>query len=186
MPDSFLHWLDSLAAWQQVTFFCSLFMGFTALGIVVIHPALKRILHDEEPSNEAIIHIAGIVGLFYAVLLGLLTIATFENTKNLSDTIESETSSLSTLYRTVDGYSEPLRASIKADLRDYTRYVVTKDWPAHRRGESLKGGEHRLQVIRKEVLSFEPKSPTEVAVHNEMLRYLNTMTVAREQRMSSV
>jgi hypothetical protein len=91
-------------------------------------------LHRDEPTNEPIIHIAGNFGLLFAVLLGLLTVAAFENTKSLADNISREASSLSTIYRSTDVYSEPLRSELKAELRDDTHYVIDKDWPAHRRG----------------------------------------------------
>jgi hypothetical protein len=186
MPDWFIAWIDDLSTWQHVSLFCTFFVGITWLGILLIHPLLRPLLHGKEPSNEVIIYSAGNFGLFYAVLLGLLTIATFQSTKDLVDNIGRETSSLSTLYRTADGYPDPLRSELKTELRDYTRYVVDKDWPAHRRGLVLMGGEHRLQVVRQTVLSFEPATKTQELLHNEMLRYLNAMAVAREQRLSTV
>jgi hypothetical protein len=36
------------------------------------------------------------------------------------------------------------------------------------------------------VLLFEPTTKTLEPLHNEMLRYLNAMTVSREQRLSAV
>jgi hypothetical protein len=179
-------WLDRVSTWQQLLFLCAFFIGTTWLGVLVIHPLLRQPLHRPEPSNELIIHSAGSFGLFYAVLLGLLTIATFQTTKDLVDNIGRETSNLSTLYRTAGGYPDPLRSELKAELRDYTRYVVEKDWPAHRRGLVLLGGEHRLQVVRQTVLSFEPATKTQELLHTEMLRYLDAMIVSRHQRLSTV
>jgi Protein of unknown function (DUF4239) len=179
-------WFDYLSPWLQIPLICAFFFGVTWLGIVAVHPILRWWLHRDQPSNEAIIFSAGNFGLFYAVLLGLLTIATFQSTKDLVDTIGREASNLSTLYRTADGYPEPFRSQMKAELRDYTRYVIDKDWPAHRQGLVLMGGEHRLQAIRRTVLSFEPTTKTQEVLHNEMLHYLDTMTAAREQRLSAV
>jgi hypothetical protein len=48
------------------------------------------------------------------------------------------------------------------------------------------GGEHRLQVIRQTLLSFEPTTKTREALQIEMLRYLDTLAAAREQRLSAV
>jgi hypothetical protein len=186
MPKWISSWLDLLAPWQQVLVFCAFFIAIAWLGLLVVHPVMRRHLHADPPSNEVIIFTAANYGLFYAVLLGLLTIATFQGTKDLVDTIGHETSSLSTLYRTADGYPEPLRSNLKSELRDYTRYVIDKDWPAHRRGLVLMGGEHRLQVIRQTVLSYEPTSKTLELLHNEMLHYLDAMTVSREQRLAAV
>jgi hypothetical protein len=42
------------------------------------HPVLRRLLHGDEPPNEAIIFNDAGFGLFYATLLGLLTIETFQ------------------------------------------------------------------------------------------------------------
>jgi hypothetical protein len=186
MPALLVNWLDQLPAWQTLALFCVFFVAVTWLGIAAIHPYLRRHLHGDEPSNEVIIFSAANFGLFYAVLLGLLTIATFQNTKDVVDTVGREASSLSTLYNAANGYPDPVRTELKAELRDYTRYVIDKDWPAHRRGLVLMGGEHRLQAIRRTLLSFQPKTKTREALQNEMLSYLDTMTVAREQRLSAV
>ena len=63
------------------------------LGTVIVHHVMRHLLHRDEPTNEPIIHIAGNFGLFFAVLLGLLTVAAFENIKSRA------ASSLSTIYR---------------------------------------------------------------------------------------
>lgn len=77
MPDWVSGWLDRLPAGQLALVFCVFFVGITWLGILLVHPLMRRLLHRNEPSNELIIHIAGTFGLVYAVLLGLLTVATF-------------------------------------------------------------------------------------------------------------
>src|SRR5271165_866090 len=186
MPDWISDWLDRLSAGQLALAFCAFFVGITWLGILLVHPLMRRLLHRNEPSNELIIHIAGTFGLVYAVLLGLLTVATFQNTKDLQDDVGREASSLSTIYHSTDGYPEPLRSEVKAELRDYTHYIIDKDWPAHRRGIVPMGGEHRLQVIRATVMSYEPTTKTQELQHNELLRYLDAMMVSREQRLATV
>jgi len=75
---------------------------------------------------------------------------------------------------------------LKAELRDYTHYVIEKDWPAHRRGLVPEGGEHRLQVFRSTLMSYEPKTKTHELLQNELLRYLDQMMVSREQRLATV
>jgi Protein of unknown function (DUF4239) len=179
-------WLDGLPAQQLALVFCAFFVGVTWLGIVLIHPSMRRVLHRREPANEIVIHIAGTFGLVYAVLLGLLTVATFQNTKDVQDDIGSEASDLSTIYSSADGYPEPLRGQLQAELRDYTRYVIDKDWPAGSKGIVLMGGEHRLDVIRARLMSFEPATKTQELLQSELLRYLDAMTVAREQRLAAV
>ena len=186
MPDWVTAWVDRLSAIQQALVLCGFFVGITWLGILLIHPLMRRVLHRNEPSNELIIHIAGTFGLVYAVLLGLLTVATFQNTKDVQDDIGREASDLSTIYRIANGYPEPLRHELKSELRDYTHYVIEKDWPAHRKGKVLMGGEHRLEVIRAALMSYEPATKTQEQLQSELLRYLDAMTIAREQRLAAV
>src|SRR6516164_9167332 len=117
MPEWLSRWLDGLPAEQSALVFCGFFVGIAWLGIVLVHPLMRRVLHRDEPSNELIIHIAGTFGLVYAVLLGLLTVATFQNTKDVQDNISREASDLSTIYRIAEGYPEPLRSGLKSELR---------------------------------------------------------------------
>jgi uncharacterized protein len=178
--------LEQLPAGWLALLFCAVFVGITWLGILLIHPLMRRLLHGEHPSNEVITHISGSFGLLYAVLLGLLAVATFQDTKDVEDDIGTEASSLSAIYRNASGYPEPARSEVKFLLRDYTHYVIEKDWPAHRRGVVLAGGEHRLQVIRQTVLSLEPATKAQATLQNELLHELNALTAARERRLSAV
>src|SRR6516164_3420215 len=186
MPEWLSRWLDGLPAEQSALVFCGFFVGIAWLGIVLVHPLMRRVLHRNEPSNELIIHIAGSFGLVYAVLRGLLTVATFQNTKDVEDGVAREASALSATYHSTDGYPEPVRSELKAQLRDYTHYIIDKDWPAHRRGVVLVGGEHRLQVIRATLLSYEPTTKTQELLQSELLRYLDDMMVSREKRLAAV
>jgi uncharacterized protein len=179
-------WLDRLPAAWLALLFCVAFVGITWLGILLVHPLMRRLLHGEHPSNEVIASISGGFGLLYAVLLGLLAVATFQNTKDVGDDVGSEASSLSAIYRNVSGYPEPARDQLKFLLRDYTHYVIEKDWPAHEKGRVLAGGEHRLQVIRQTLLSFEPATQAQENLQNELLRELNALTAARERRLAAV
>ncbi|MBV8793938.1 MAG: DUF4239 domain-containing protein [Hyphomicrobiales bacterium] len=179
-------WLNSLPAWALALVLCAFFLSITLIGIVLIHPLMRRMIHSERQANDVVIFAAANYGLIYAVLLGLLTVATFQTTKDLEDHISAEASSLSTMYHSAEDYPEPLRSQLRADLRDYTHYVIEKDWPAHRHGETPKGGEHRLEAIRATLYAFEPESKTQEVLHDEIIRQFNTLNIARDQRLNAV
>jgi hypothetical protein len=141
-------WLNSLPAWALALVLCAFFLTITLAGIVLIHPLMRRAIHSERQANDVVIFAAANYGLIYAVLLGLLTVATFQTTKDLEDHIGEKASSLSAMYHTAEDYPEPLRGELRAALRDYTHYVIEKDWPAHRLGKTPKRGEHRLEAVR--------------------------------------
>jgi uncharacterized protein len=181
-----LAWLNSLSAAELALVFCGVLFVVTLAGIALIHPHIRKAVHGKRQANDVVIFVAANYGVVYAVLLGLLVVATFQITKDLQDHIAMEASSLSTMYRSTDAYPEPLRSELRAQLRDYTHYVIEKDWPAHRQVRVLVGGDHRLQAIRQKLFSFEPKTASQTEIHREMLRYFNTLNVAREQRQGAV
>jgi len=186
MTASLTSWLDSLSAGELALVCCAAFVAITLIGVVLIHPLMRRLIHGERQANDIVIFVAANYGLLYAVLLGLLTVATFQTTKDLEDHVADEASSLSTMYHSADGYPELLRGQLKSEFRDYTHYVIEKDWPAHQRARAPQGGEHRLQAIRAALFSFEPASKTQEVLHGEIIREFNAMNVSREQRLSAV
>jgi uncharacterized protein len=179
-------WLNGLTAAELALVFCTFYIAITLLGIALIHPLMRRVVHGKGQVNDVVIFAAANFGLVYAVLLGLLIVATFQITKDLQDHIAMEASGLSTIYCGAESYPEPLRSELRSQLRDYVHYVIEKDWPAHRKAHVLVGGDHRLQAIRQTLFSYEKTGKPEDALHAEMLRYFDTMTVSREQRLSAV
>src|SRR5215813_7362023 len=166
-----LAWLNSLTAIELAMVFCGFFFAITLIGIALVHPHIRRAVHSKRQVNDVVIFVAANFGVVYAVLLGLMVVATFQITKDLQDHIDQEAQSLATVYRNAVAYPEPLRSELRAQLRDYTHYVIDKDWPAHRQGLVLEGGEHRLQVIRATLMSYEPASKTQELLHSELQRY---------------
>ncbi|MBV9531837.1 MAG: DUF4239 domain-containing protein, partial [Bradyrhizobium sp.] len=179
MRSWFLARLNTMTAAELALLICGVFFVVSLIGIALVHPHMRRVVHGKRQVNDVVIFVAANYGLVYAVLLGLLVVATFQITKDLQDHIAMEASSLATIYRSTDAYPEPLRSELRSQLRDYTHFVIEKDWPAHRQMRVLVGGDHRLQAIREKLFSFEPKDLSQQEIHREMLRYFNNMNVAR-------
>jgi hypothetical protein len=107
-------WLNGLPAWALALVLCTFFLTITLVGIVLIHPLMRRAIHSERQAHDVVIFAAANYGLIYAVLLGLLTVATFQTTKDLEDHIGEEASSLSAMYHSAEDYPEPLRSELRA------------------------------------------------------------------------
>src|SRR5271167_2092939 len=98
MTEHLNSWLNSLSAVELAVTFCAFFIFITLIGVFLIHPVMRRLIHGERQVNDIVIFAAANFGLVYAVLLGLLTVATFQTTKDLQDHVAQEASSLSTMY----------------------------------------------------------------------------------------
>jgi hypothetical protein len=71
-------------------------------------------------------------------------------------------------------------------LRDYTRFVIDREWPAHKRGIALEDGDDLLDRLENTVMSFEPENEREKIVQAEVLHSLNTAQDQRRLRLQAV
>src|SRR5215468_2157185 len=73
-----LAWLNSLTAIELALVFCGLFFAITLIGIALFHPHIRRAVHGKRQVNDVVIFVAANFGVVYAVLLGLMVVATFQ------------------------------------------------------------------------------------------------------------
>ena len=78
------------------------------------------------------------MGVFYGLALGLIAVATWENYTEIDGVVSTEAAAVASLYRDLDGYPQPLRGRLETMMRDYTRLVIEKEWPAHKQGSPSK------------------------------------------------
>ena len=117
--------------------------------------------------------------LFYGLLLGLLTVAAYQNNERVREGILNEATALSALYSDMNSYPEPIRSEMRAMLRDYVLFTMHRDWPAHREGTFLNGGTNRADAMRQRLASFEPETPGQEIVHAEVVRAFQEFVSAR-------
>ena len=79
-----------------------------------------------------------------------------------------------------------MRSEVQELLRDYTLYVIYKDWPAHRRGVIYKGGSNRLNMIQFGILKFEPQTTSQELLHGQTLQDFNDFVASRQSRLAGV
>jgi hypothetical protein len=167
-------------------YFSLFFVAIAWLGIIFIRPFLRFWFRRQDGTNDLVAYASSGFSLFYGLLLGLLSVAAYQSTTNVSDYADREALTISTIYRETDAYPEPLRGDVQSLLRDYTLYVINKDWPAHRAGTIPLGGDHRLEVLRAKFLSFTPETKTQELFHSEVLRSFNNLVSFRQQRLAGV
>jgi hypothetical protein len=90
------------------------------------------------------------------------------------------------LYRDLSGYTSPLREDLRGRLRDYTRFVIEKAWPAQRRGEILDDGNRMLDEFQQRLFANEPTTDGQRILHAEILKAFNEMVELRRQRTDAV
>jgi hypothetical protein len=177
---------DGLPAAVLAGFLSLLMVAFTWAGIILFRPFVSAWLRRQGGRNELVNSAAAGFSLYYGLLLGLLSVAAYQSSNEVEDAVTREASTLAALYRSCEAYPEPLRGDLQTLLRDYTLYVINKDWPAHQQRFVPMGGENRLLAFRRQLLSFEPQSKTQEIAQEANVQELAKLMSAREQRLAGV
>jgi len=181
-----LQFIESMAAWELAAA-CSLFLvAITWIGIVFVKPFLQFGLRNEGDSNTLVAQASAGFSLFYGLLLGLLSVAAYQNTQSVTESINTEASTLAIMYRAMGAYPEPLRSEVQYLLRDYTLYVYKEEFPSHRHGRIPDGGPLRIQTLLTTLVGFEPSTKTQEIMHAQILQQYNELVAARQHRLVGV
>lgn len=183
MPE-FIH---TIPVTELAVYFTIASVGLVLVGLILVKPLLRLLIGRGDPTiNDTISHGTGSYALFYALLVGLLTVAAYQNKVQVEQHILAEAAAVGGLYSDMGVYPEPMRSDMKELLRDYVLFTIHKDWPAHQVGEVMNGGVHRVDAMRQLLASFEPASPSQQIVHAEVIRSFAEFSNARQQRLSGV
>jgi hypothetical protein len=161
-------------------------VGITWLGIIFVKPFLRLLVGGEANVNEQIGLTTGVFSLFYGLLLSLLTVAAYQNAERIQAHAYDEAAGLGRLYGIMNSYHEPWRSEVQGLLRDYALFTIHKDWPAHRQGQALAGGEHRLDTMRQIMARFEPATKGQEIVHTQLVEVFSEFVTARQSRLTGV
>ncbi len=163
------YWIYDLPNWLLCLVIVVITTGLALLGLVISRPIVKRIAGASSKHNDLVSYFLASMGVFYGLALGLIAVATWENYTEVDAVVTSEAAALSSLYRDLDGYPQPLRNNLESLMRDYTRIVIEKEWPAHKHGIALEDGDIILDQLENEIMNFEPTREREKIVHAEVL-----------------
>jgi hypothetical protein len=168
------------------TYFAIIAVAAIFFGMLIIKPVLRLLMGSGSGLNEAIGYGTSAFSLFYGLLLGLLTVAAYQNNERVKQAILNEATAISAFYSDMDMYPEPVRSDLKAMLRDYVLFTIHKEWRAHREGKFLDGGTNRANTVRQRLAKFEPQTESQKIIHAEVISNFQTFIQARQQRLMGV
>ena len=170
-----------LAIW-----FTLIALAMVIFGLFVIKPIFRLLLGTGTDFNASINYMTSGFSLFYGLLLGLLTVAAYQNGDRVKESVMIEAASLGVIYSQLNAYPEPFRSDVKELLRDYVLYTIYKEWPAHRQGRILNGGYNRAGAIFRTLSEFEPDGDSNRIIHEQVIAGFQDFVSARQLRLSGV
>jgi len=180
--------VDDVSAWMMAPACVLIFAVPAVLGLLAAH----RSIYQRIKFSEMLID-NGVVGWFfsgvltiYGITLGLIAVTTWETSSEVAGIASQEASTIAALYRDANGFPAPLGDDLRAKLREYTRDVIEKEWPAQRRGQVLRGAAGVLDAFQRELYTNEPAAESQRILQAEAIRTYNRLIELRRQRMEAV
>jgi hypothetical protein len=159
----------------------SLFVAGAVGGLVLVQrlvPIERRLAH-----NDVAGFIYAVLGVAYAVLLGLMVVAVWQDWQAAQDSATHEANELAAVFWLAHGLPEPEARHIQELARSYARVEVREEWPLMRRGKSSPKAYVLLDEMRASVEALHPTNDAQTVLFDNLLQRLHELGDARRARL---
>jgi hypothetical protein len=166
-------------------------LAMAAACVVVLIVALVRhrgAREDEDPSEtpDVIEYMTMMIGVVYAIVLGLAIAGVWEGRGVAQDHVQTEAQALHEISERVRVYPPDVRDSIRGDIDAYVGYVVTTEWKAMAdHGRVTVEGGRLFERVREDVTDYEPKTDFEAQAYQPLVDQVTVADAARGSRADS-
>jgi hypothetical protein len=164
-------------------------LGAALLGAAALHARVRLAREsegekkEEKEKDDITGYVTMMVGVFYALILGLSLVSVWEGHDDASQNSQTEATSLHEVYLLAAELPAAPRHRIQADATAYAHYVVNTEWPLMQRGAALpETGWNLLSNLRSAVTSYEPVTNAQNITASDILTQLSSVDAAREGR----
>ncbi|MEW1905766.1 MULTISPECIES: hypothetical protein [unclassified Streptomyces] len=153
------------------------------LTIVVINH--RRIPEDDDPSEtpDVIEYMTMMIGVIYAIVLGLAIAGVWEARGAAQETVRQEAQALHEISARAEVYPREVRDRIRADVDAYVSHVVDDEWKhMSETGELSDEGTALLEKVRRSVTDYQPANDFEGQAYQPLVDQVAAADDARNAR----
>jgi hypothetical protein len=161
-------------------------MGTGLIGLWIMRRYIlprMRLTYDDAYYAAALIQSAM---LLYGLIAALTAVGAWQRYGQVSDVVSSEATAITSLWRDLGGYPQPLRLTTENILRGYTEQIIRDAWPQQRQRQIPREGEAWMDRLQAQLFTFEPATESQKIVHAQTLQSFNQLVHKRRQRIDSV
>lgn len=177
-------WFSHVTTWAQVVLLSVAFIAF-GLGGLLTRPWVRRRFSRDPDHNGRVTFLIEVVGVFYALLIGLVAVGAYEHYVDVKTLVNQEASQLTTVYRAGQAFPNSRRCRIQSQIRNYAENVSDKVWPKQKKGE-IAEDRGRLDAVFESIMFYEPKNEMESNAQADTLGVFNDYNNLRRQRQGEV
>ncbi|MET9644923.1 DUF4239 domain-containing protein [Streptomyces syringium] len=145
----------------------------------------RRLGADDDPTQtpDVIEYMTMMVGVVYAIVLGLAIAGVWEARNSAQQAVTAEAQALHEVSERVMAYAPDARNRTREDVEAYVTYVVHTEW-RHMldEGELTDKGAELLAKVRRDVTSYVPRNDQEGQHYQPLLDQVSAVDAARGAR----
>ena len=143
---------------------------------------------QRKEHNDVAGFIYAVLGVSYAVLLGLMLIAVWEKWNEAEAIATDEANELAGIFVFAHALPQPDGRHIQELVRSYDRVVIEEEWPLMAQGRSSPEAWDTLDELRGAILELQPTADARQAGYDQMryeeiLTQLHDLGNARRERL---
>jgi hypothetical protein len=158
-----------------------LFVLVSVAGLVLVQRMVPVELRKQH--NDVAGFIYAVLGIAYAVLLGLVVVAAWEQFQTARNTTEREASELAEVFWLGHRLPEAEGHRLQELARSYARVVVDEEWPLIARGGSSPRAWELMDEIRLTIQNMNPDTEAEQVLYEQGLERVYDLADARRDRL---
>jgi Protein of unknown function (DUF4239) len=159
----------------------SLFVFASVAGLILVQRLVPIELRKQH--NDVAGFIYAVVGIAFAVLLGLVVVAVWEQYQTARDTTEREADELAELFWLGQRLHPAEGRRLQELTRSYARVVVDEEWPLMARGESSPRAWALIDEIRLTVQNLNPDTEAGQVLYEQGFERVHDLADARRDRL---
>ncbi|MEU3844387.1 DUF4239 domain-containing protein [Streptomyces sp. NPDC028635] len=148
----------------------------------------RRVADDEDTSEtpDVLEYMVMMVGVVYAIVVGLAIAGVWEARGAAEDTVQREAQALYEVDQRLDVYPAGFRTQVQHHIDDYTRHAVSTEWPAMQDDKPVDAsGATLLRRIRSDIAHHTPTDELQSQAYQPLLDQIAAADDARHQRLDS-
>jgi hypothetical protein len=150
-------------------------------GLILVQRLVPTSLRRQH--NDVAGFIYAVLGVTYAVLLGLMVVAVWEQWEAAKYTADEEASSLAEIFWLADRLPESDGRRVQELARSYARVVIDEEWSLMAQKKSSPKAWNLLDDLRARLQDFQPTNPQEQILYDQSLERMRDLADARRDRL---
>ncbi|MEA2787044.1 MAG: hypothetical protein QOF71_3148 [Candidatus Eremiobacteraeota bacterium] len=132
-----------------------------------------------------------VVGTLYAVMLGFVTVAVWQQYDATRERASVETSAVANIWHAAAAFPQPARDAVQADMRTYTALMLRDEYPQMQAGQFREGAARARAVdavfmhAMGRVTTLKPTAPSAINAQQVAFGQLNALHDSRNRRLAS-